>query len=78
MVDVEGLPRHTPAGHSLAFKLRFACFHLLIVKPRGFRPEIYTEYKIKTTAWVVFILSWWMLRDSNPRPSRCKRDALIN
>ncbi len=22
--------------------------------------------------------SWWVLRDSNPRPSRCKRDALIN
>ncbi len=21
---------------------------------------------------------WWMLRDSNPRPSRCKRDALTN
>lgn len=39
MVDVEGFPRHMPAGHSLAFKLRFACFHLLIVKPRGFRPQ---------------------------------------
>ena len=21
---------------------------------------------------------WWALRDSNPRPSRCKRDALAN
>ncbi len=22
--------------------------------------------------------SWWVARDSNPRPSRCKRDALAN
>ena len=32
---------------------------------------------LKLTAFVNEIL-WWMLRDSNPRPSRCKRDALIN
>ena len=36
MVDVEGLPRHTPAGHSLAFKLRFACFHLLTLCPSAY------------------------------------------
>ena len=22
--------------------------------------------------------NWWVIRDSNPRPSRCKRDALAN
>ena len=32
---------------------------------------------LKLTAFANEIL-WWMLRDSNPRPSRCKRDALIN
>jgi len=58
MVDVEGLPRHTPAGHSLAFKLRVTCFHLLIVKPWGFRPKIYTQ-KIKQKpprGWFLFYL----------------------
>lgn len=23
-------------------------------------------------------IEWWALRDSNPRPSRCKRDALAS
>ena len=32
----EGFPRYfIPAGHSLALKLRKACFRLLIVEPSG-------------------------------------------
>ena len=23
-------------------------------------------------------VEWWVIRDSNPRPPRCKRDALAN
>ena len=36
MAHPEGFPRYfIPAGHSLALKLRKACFRLLIVEPSG-------------------------------------------
>ncbi|MFQ6739109.1 MAG: hypothetical protein ACLRFJ_00350, partial [Alphaproteobacteria bacterium] len=46
----KGFPRHTPAGHSLALKLRFACFRLLIVEP-GFS-SVFPMHKNKTPIWV--------------------------
>ena len=77
LVGVEGFPRPRggTVGHSLALELRKACSRLLIVKPRGFRPQTHFP-KIKPICHRFNF--WWVLRDSNPRPSRCKRDALIN
>ena len=34
--------------------------------------------EIKQRALGSFFNFWWVMRGSNPRPSRCKRDALAN
>ena len=40
--------------------------------------KVTCKQKIAYSAIILTIYDWWALRDSNPRPSRCKRDALAN
>ena len=43
----------------------------------GSRPSQH-HTRIKNIALRAYFLFWWVMRGSNPRPSRCKRDALAN
>ena len=40
--------------------------------------ECTTKNKFRIKLVMSKCLKWWAMRDSNPRHSRCKRDALTN
>ena len=70
---LRGIRSRMPLAYCTRILLKCSLTHCQT--PRGgFRP---TSPYTKKSPDGRFIL-WWMLRDSNPRPSRCKRDALIN
>ena len=72
----------SPAKHTRCKHLRVRGLHrtpdpcLLLCKAgSGSKPVVSTK---ENTPLVAGYFLWWALRDSNPRPSRCKRDALAN
>ena len=68
----DSLGNKMPAGHSLALKLRVACFCLLIVEPHAtllllwWFSSDHRNKKIKHPNGCLYF-SWRMVRDSNPR-----------
>ena len=68
----DSLGNKMPAGHSLALKLRVACFCLLIVEPHAtslllwWFSSDHRKTKIKHPNGCLYF-SWRMVRDSNPR-----------
>ncbi len=72
-----GFPRHCVlVGHSLALKLRNACFRLLIVELRS-NLRCVPTVKTKTPPLVMFFFLFWRTRrDSNAQSPPSEGDAL--
>ena len=55
--------------------IHFYSFPLYLVTPLGLEPRT-LSLKVRCSNQLSYEVELWVVRDSNPRPSRCKRDAL--